>query len=145
MWAITATLLLAGCGGDNDGPTGLGPDDPFAPELGIDLASMTQTASGMFFKDIVVGTGTEVSSGVNVFVEFTGWLKDGSEFDSGAFDFDVGVGAVIPGFDEGVMNMRVGGVRKIVLPPDLAYGSAGTRGIPGNATLIFEIEVTSVQ
>ncbi len=145
MWAITATVLLAGCGGDNDGPTGLGPDDPFAPELGIDLASMTQTASGMFFADIVVGNGAEVVPGVKIVVDFTGWLKNGTVFDSGSFPFTAGVGAAIPGFDEGVLNMRVGGIRKIVLPPNLAYGSRGTDGIPGNATLIFEIEVTSVQ
>ncbi|RMH19747.1 MAG: FKBP-type peptidyl-prolyl cis-trans isomerase [Gemmatimonadetes bacterium] len=108
---------------------------------------MTQTALGTWIEDVVVGTGAEVQPGSQVTVEFTGWFPDGREFDSGVFSFVAGVGQVIVGFDDAVMNMRVGGVRKAVLPPQLAYGSRGTPDgtIPPNATLVFEIEVTDVQ
>ena len=77
-------------------------------------------------------------------VAYTGWLSDGSEFDSGEFPFTVGSGQVIPGFSLGVDGMRIGGKRKIIIPPELAYGSTATGPIPAGSILVFDIEVLTV-
>ena len=103
--------------------------------------------------DLVVGTGTIAAPGNQLTVAYTGWLHDsskpdakGSQFDSSTnFPFRLGVGAVIRGWDQGVAGMRVGGQRRLVIPPDLAYGSAGNGPIPPNATLVFDITLNSVQ
>jgi FKBP-type peptidyl-prolyl cis-trans isomerase FkpA len=103
--------------------------------------------------DVVVGTGTVVNTGSRVTVAYAGWLHDssktdakGTQFDtSTSFAFQVGLGQVIKGWDQGVPGMRVGGTRRLVLPPDLAYGSSGAGPIPPNATLVFDISLLSVQ
>jgi len=98
----------------------------------------------------VVGSGDEAQVGQNVRVHYTGWLTDGTKFDSSVdrgqpFDFPLGGGAVIRGWDDGVAGMRVGGKRKLVIPPDLAYGERGAGGvIPPNATLTFEVELVRI-
>ncbi len=103
------------------------------------------------FEDITVGDGTEAVRGDMVAVHYTGWLIDGTKFDSSKdrdrpFTFQLGVGQVIKGWDQGVRGMRVGGVRKLTIPPELAYGPRGAGGgvIPPNSTLIFEIELLGV-
>jgi peptidylprolyl isomerase len=106
-----------------------------------------KTASGLSYIDLVKGTGAAPTSGKNVTVHYTGWLEDGKKFDSSLdrgqpFVFRIGAGEVIPGWDEGVMSMRVGGKRKLVIPSSMGYGAAGAGGvIPPNATLIFEVEL----
>ena len=104
--------------------------------------------------DLVVGAGTQAGAGNRVTVAYTGWLYDagrtdgkGSQFDSmPSYAFTLGAGQVIKGWDQGVVGMKVGGQRRLVITPDLAYGSAGAGGvIPGNATLVFDIAVLSVQ
>ena len=105
--------------------------------------------------DLTVGTGAQVGAPNRVTVSYTGWLYDanrtdnkGTQFDSStAFTFTIGAGQVIKGWDQGVSGMRVGGQRRLVLPPDLAYGSTGAGGgvIPPNATLVFDITLFSVQ
>jgi len=101
-------------------------------------------------KDIVKGNGTEAVNFANVSVHYTGWLMDGTKFDSSldrdsAFSFTVGQGDVIPGWDMGVKGMRVGGKRELIIPPHLAYGKKGAGGvIPGNATLKFVVELLDV-
>jgi len=108
------------------------------------------TASGLRYYDLAVGDGPIVQNGMQVTVHYSGWLTDGSQFDSSLdrgepFSFVIGRGQLIPGWEEGVLGMRVGGRRQLVIPPDLGYGSQGAGGvIPPDATLIFEVEVLSV-
>lgn len=110
-------------------------------------AGAVKTASGLSYTDLVAGTGAAPTSGKNVTVHYTGWLEDGKKFDSSLdrgqpFVFRIGAGEVIPGWDEGVMSMKVGGKRKLIIPAQLGYGAAGAGGvIPPNATLIFEVEL----
>lgn len=109
------------------------------------------TASGLRITDLVVGTGAEASSGQTVVVHYRGTLEDGRQFDASydrgtPFSFPLGAGRVIKGWDEGVQGMKVGGKRKLVIPPDLGYGTRGAGGvIPPNATLIFEVELLEVK
>jgi FKBP-type peptidyl-prolyl cis-trans isomerase FkpA len=108
------------------------------------------TASGLVFEDLVVGSGAAASAGQQVTVHYTGWLVNGTKFDSSKdrddpFDFPLGAGHVIRGWDEGVQGMQVGGKRKLTIPPALGYGARGAGGvIPPNATLIFEVELLGV-
>jgi len=112
----------------------------------------------MIKTDVVVGAGGEATVGMSVSVHYTGWLYDeaapdhkGKKFDSSrdrgeAFDFPLGAGRVIKGWDQGVAGMKVGGQRTLIIPPDLAYGSRGAGGvIPANATLVFDVELLGVR
>jgi FKBP-type peptidyl-prolyl cis-trans isomerase FkpA len=135
---LLALVMVAACGGDgNSNPTG--------PTTAAPPYSQT---------DLVVGTGAAAVSGNQVTVAYTGWLYDatrpdskGAQFDSNAsFSFRLGTGAVIRGWDQGVPGIRVGGQRRLVLPPDLAYGSSGRPPtIPPNSTLVFDITLNAVQ
>ncbi|WP_298958140.1 FKBP-type peptidyl-prolyl cis-trans isomerase [uncultured Methylobacterium sp.] len=118
-------------------------------------AEFTTTPSGLKVKDEVVGTGPEPKAGQTVDVHYTGWLDDkgkrGRKFDSSLdrkqpLSFAVGTGQVIRGWDEGLLSMKVGGKRTLVIPPDLGYGARGAGGvIPANATLIFDVELLGVR
>ena len=109
------------------------------------------TPSGLKYIDEVVGTGPSPQKGQQVTVHYVGTLEDGKKFDSSRdrnqpFTFTIGIGQVIKGWDEGVMSMKVGGKRKLIIPPDLGYGSRGAPpAIPPNATLTFEVELLSVK
>jgi peptidylprolyl isomerase len=109
------------------------------------------TASGLQYVDVKPGTGPSPQAGQTAVVHYTGWLADGKKFDSSKdrgkpFSFRVGQGQVIKGWDEGVVTMKVGGTRKLIIPPNLAYGAAGAGGvIPPNATLTFEVELLDVK
>ncbi len=109
------------------------------------------TKSGLKYIDEVVGTGAEAKAGNTVDVHYTGTLKDGTKFDSSKdrgkpFSFPLGAGRVIKGWDEGVAGMKVGGKRKLIIPPDLAYGKRGAGGvIPPDAELTFEVELLGVR
>jgi FKBP-type peptidyl-prolyl cis-trans isomerase FkpA len=115
---------------------------------------METTASGLQYEDTVPGTGDEAQAGQHVTVHYTGWLYNdgvkGAKFDSSKdrrdpFEFGLGGGQVIRGWDEGVQGMKVGGTRLLVIPPDLGYGARGAGGvIPPNATLMFEVELLAV-
>jgi peptidylprolyl isomerase len=130
------------------------PTDSAAPEETIPLSEtsdkLVTTESGLQYEDIVVGTGAEPRVGQTVQVHYTGTLVDGTKFDSSRdrnqpFGFPIGTGRVIKGWDEGVISMRVGGRRRLVIPPELGYGARGAGGvIPPNATLIFDVELLRV-
>lgn len=113
--------------------------------------TMTTTASGLKYVDLVVGKGASPVQGKQVKVHYTGTLENGTKFDSSVdrrqpFSFVIGVGQVIKGWDEGVMGMKVGGKRKLVIPANLGYGARGAGGvIPPNATLLFDVELLDVQ
>ncbi|MBV8623997.1 MAG: FKBP-type peptidyl-prolyl cis-trans isomerase [Herbaspirillum sp.] len=117
--------------------------------------STITTASGLQYEEINIGGGDEAKAGSHVTVHYTGWLQNadgsaGSKFDSSKdrndpFAFPLGAGHVIKGWDEGVQGMKVGGVRKLIIPAGLGYGARGAGGvIPPNATLIFEVELLAV-
>ncbi len=108
------------------------------------------TASGLKYVDEVVGTGPSPKSGQNVTVNYTGTLENGTKFDSSfdhgqPFTFPIGVGKVIKGWDEGVMTMKVGGKRRLMVPSNLGYGPSGNGTIPPNASLNFEVELLDVK
>lgn len=132
--AMVVVLLLTGCGDKN----------PAEEET-------VTTKTGLQYVDIKVGEGDMPKLGDTVVVHYTGWLEDGTKFDSSVdrgepFEFSIGLGQVISGWDEGVGTMRVGGVRKLIIPPDLGYGAGGAGGvIPANATLIFEVELLEIR
>lgn len=122
----------------------------YADELEVDLASMQRSDTGLLWETVEAGSGEVARTGDVVSVHYTGWLPDGTKFDSSRdrgepFEFLVGAGRVISGWDEGVSGMRVGEVRRLVIPPALGYGASGAGGvIPPNATLVFEVELLEV-
>jgi FKBP-type peptidyl-prolyl cis-trans isomerase FkpA len=137
-WILIGMVLAAsGCSSSNS---------PSSPTVSLPRAEFTQT-------DLRVGTGTTASNGRSLTVSYTGWIYDparpdgkGTQFDSGpSFPFTLGSGGVIRGWDLGVVGMRVGGQRRLTIPPELAYGSAGRGSIPPNASLVFDIELLNVQ
>ena len=114
-------------------------------------SELTTTPSGLQYQDLVVGTGEDARAGATAIVHYTGWLEDGTKFDSSLdrgtpFEFVIGQGQVIKGWDEGVGTMKVGGKRELIIPPDLAYGDRGAGSvIPPGATLKFEVELIGLR
>jgi FKBP-type peptidyl-prolyl cis-trans isomerase FkpA len=149
LMVLTLTLLL-GCSekADRSGPPATG---AFSAALGIDTAAMTKTPSGLRYQDVAQGNGPEATAGKTVSVHYTGWLPNGEKFDSSRdrnqpFGFTLGAGQVIAGWDEGVAGMKAGGRRKLVIPPDLGYGTSGAPpDIPPGATLVFDVELLDVR
>ena len=148
-WRLVAALaamiaLVAATGGRAD--------DPGQTEK---EKKMTKTESGLQYRDIKEGTGEKPKTGQTCVMHYTGWLWEngakGKKFDSSVdrgepFDFPIGTGRVIKGWDEGVLSMKVGGKRELLIPPNLGYGSRGAgRVIPPNATLLFEVELLKIQ
>lgn len=126
-------------------------DKLFTSKSTMDDLDWTTTASGLQIADTVIGSGNPVKPGDTVSVHYTGFLTDGTKFDSSLdrntpFEFTVGQGRVIPGWEEGLVGMQVGGKRSLLVPPDLGYGVQGYPPIiPGNAILRFEIELIAIQ
>lgn len=149
----TSVAALAACGGGSDRPNL--PQEyqvarHYAPGLNVDLDSMTMKSDGLYYEDLVVGEGARADSGDVVTVQYTGWLPDGTQFDSSRdrdrpFETALGYGRVIQGWDQGIVGMHAGGRRILVIPPGLAYGTTRRGSIPANATLVFDVELVSVQ
>lgn len=143
---IVAAGALAGC--KADGTAAKGTDTMTTKSA--DGQEVT-TASGLKYTDLKVGDGASPAPGQICVMHYTGWLTDGKKFDSSLdrgqpFEFPIGQGRVIRGWDEGVATMKIGGKRKLVIPPDLGYGDRGAGGvIPGGATLIFEVELLGLK
>jgi hypothetical protein len=150
--ALLSGLVIASLASACDDPTG--PRDPvdiaYAVELDVDFSRMTETDTGLWYEDITIGTGPAVTAGDRVRVLYMGWLANGTLFDSNddadaPLEFRVGLGQVIPGWDEGLLDMQPGGVRKLVIRPGLGYGSRTVGEIPGNSTLVFTITLLGYQ
>ena len=142
-------FAVAGCGGKADDRAAA--TTSFSASLGVDTTALTRTLSGLRYQDVAPGDGKEATAGKVVLVHYTGWLPNGEKFDSSRdrndpFSFTLGAGQVIAGWDEGVAGMKVGGRRKLVIPPDLGYGTAGAPpDIPPGATLVFDVELLEVR
>jgi FKBP-type peptidyl-prolyl cis-trans isomerase len=146
---LLLTLLLAGCGGSSAPVAALPAGNlPGAPVKG----AAVKTASGLEYYVLDAGDGLAAKSGQTVTVNYTGWLLDGTKFDSSldrheTFSFPLGAGQVVKGWDEGVAGMRVGEKRKLIIPAALGYGSTGAGGgvIPPNATLVFDVSLVNAK
>jgi FKBP-type peptidyl-prolyl cis-trans isomerase len=156
--AALVIIALAGCAASRAGrvsqaqPAQSVTQQPAKPGAPQTTAGEVTTPSGLKYQDLVVGNGAMAEEGTQVMVNYTGWLTDGTKFDSSLdpgrtpLPFTIGAGMVIRGWDEGVKGMRVGGKRKLTIPPDLAYGERGYPPvIPANSTLIFDVEFVSVK
>ena len=140
---MTTLLLMIAMGVLMSAQTSTGPEK---------VQKYKSLPSGLEYADLKVGTGPEARSGQTVTVHYTGWLTNGKKFDSSVdrgtpFEFPIGQGRVIKGWDEGVATMKVGGKRTLLIPPQLGYGSrgAGNGLIPPNATLLFEVELIAIK
>lgn len=151
---LPLVLTLAACGGDENGPAEVVLQDPadisYAPSLGVDLSAMELQPSGLYIRDLQEGEGEPTVAGDVMVVHYSGWLNDGTLFDSShsrntPFAVPTGAGQVIAGWEEGLPGMRVGGVRQLVIPPQLAYGAQSPSPfIPAGSVLIFEVELLEV-
>jgi len=174
LGGASALLLLSGCGVDDSGGTAQNATttDTGAPAAGSstsssasgDCASVqprtddfhqavtlgTTTKDGLKYGDITVGTGAQAATGQHITMQYTGWLQDGTSFDSSRkqggspFPFTLGNGEVIKGWDEGIPGMKLGGVRRLLIPPTLGYGASGSGPIPPNATLTFDVQLICI-
>jgi FKBP-type peptidyl-prolyl cis-trans isomerase len=129
LLTLVCLATLAACGGDDTGTS-------------------ASTGGTLVVEDLVVGTGATAAVGDTVTVHYRGTFTNGSVFDTSyggnPFSFRLGAGQVIPGFDQGIVGMRVGGKRRLTIPPSLGYGSQGSGPIPGNTTILFEVELVSI-
>lgn len=123
-------------------------DTVFASGLGIDLTKMTKTASGLYYQDLTPGGGIAAASGNHVTVHYTGFLSNGTTFDTSIgktpFGFTIGASQVIKGWDEGMIGVRVGGTRRLIVPPALGYGPVQNGAIPPNSVLVFNVQLISI-
>lgn len=161
MRVLILGLLSAGCAAKDAPSPAPAPSAPlgapagiestsFAPALGVDLAASTKTPTGLYYRDLQVGSGATVAAGQRASMRYTGWLADGTQFDSNSPDgapyvFLIGARKVIDGWGQGVTGMRVGGKRQLIIPPALGYGVASNGPIPANAILVFTVELLAVQ
>jgi peptidylprolyl isomerase len=157
---LTVPLVACGGGGEEASPTPTTPATqatPTAPATQVQggppavSGTPTVTETGLQYIDIKVGTGDSPQTGQTVEAHYTGWLADGTKFASSLdggepISFVIGTSQVIKGWDEGLASMKVGGQRRLIIPPDLAYGASGSPPvIPANAQLIFDVELVSIK
>jgi peptidylprolyl isomerase len=149
---VVLPVALAACAGGAARPSGIPPLEalPFASTLNVDLSRMTKTPTGLYYRDIEVGTGAVIRTRDVVRVNYKGWLSNGELFDgtpddSPGIPVELGRGQAIAGWDQGIPGMRVGGKRQLVIPPKLGYGSSQAGMIPADAVLVFVVTVVSVK
>jgi FKBP-type peptidyl-prolyl cis-trans isomerase len=154
--AALLPLAFTACLEGTDYSTNAFPDIPieqttFAAGLNVNLAASTKTATGLYYRDVAVGTGATVTSNSRVSVYYAGYLANGSLFDSQTSPsapygpIQLGTGAFIKGWEEGLVGMKTGGTRQLIIPPSLGYGASGNNAIPPNAVLVFNIQLVAVQ
>jgi len=147
MLSLCLLLALSSACGDSGDPTKV----TYAAFLGVDLTAMNRGDSGLYTLDQEVGTGVEATNGRSLEVHYSGWLPDGTLFDTSRregrqpFTFTLGQGRVIQGWDQGLVGMRVGGKRRLIIPSELGYGSAGSGAIPPDSVLVFDVELLSAR
>jgi len=149
---LVTVSILAGCAGGG-APGTPAPHDPealtFAPSLGVDLAAMQKTPAGLYLLDAKVGDGPIANRSSTVTVRYIGYLADGTVFDAATaearYECRLGTGTVIRGWDLGIPGMKVGGVRRLVVRPSLAYRGQSAGSVPPNSTLVFDIELMRVR
>jgi FKBP-type peptidyl-prolyl cis-trans isomerase FkpA len=143
-WLLVACVVASAA-------TGLrgGQDPVFATSLGVDLSTM-ERSGGVYWRDLAIGQGTTARDGSKLTIHYTGWLADGTRFESSRdgdepVTFTLGERRAIRGWEEGIRGMRVGGTRQLVIPPRLAYGGRGVPGrVPPNASLVFEVDLVAM-
>lgn len=156
--SATALLLsfAAACSKSSEPtpPVSSNPSNPatetFAASLGVNLSQMTKLSDNLYIQDVIGGGGTAAAAGKSLNVTYTGWLANGTQFDSNVngatLPFVLGIGKVVQGWDQGLVGMRAGGTRRLVIGSALGYGTAGSAPrIPANATLVFVVQLVSVQ
>ena len=125
------------------------PSATFNPDLNIDLGAMMRTSSGLYYEDMAMGSGDVARRGSRLSVQYIGWLRDGKEFDRNPpttpLDVRLGTTHIIKGWEEGLTGMKPGGVRQLVIPPNLGYGDEAVGNIPPNSILVFVVRVLSVK
>ncbi len=147
---LGAAALLSACGSESTAPNI--PSNPavetYASPLGVTIASMTKRSDNLYVQDLVIGTGAEAIAGDSISVAYSGFLINGSRFDTsvgrGPFEFKLGLGRVIPGWDQGLAGMKVGGKRKLVIGSEFGYRNQRQGPIPANSTLVFDVELLGV-
>jgi peptidylprolyl isomerase len=164
--ALGVVTCLAACGGDelptpvpatSSGGAATGaatcvsaPSAPAVPDKFSDSVALATLPDGLQYGDFAVGPGTTPTHGANITVQYTGWLTNGTMFDSSRksgrtpFAFAIGTNAVIKGWDEGILTMHVGGKRRLVIPPSLGYGSQANGPISANSTLVFDVTLLAI-
>jgi len=147
LFLLAGTLLTAGCA---TAPAATPEEVAFAPSLNVNLSTMERLPSGVYVRDLREGAGAAARSGQQVAVHFVGWLADGTQFDGLASpnmpaEFRLGAGEVIRGWDLGLVGMREGGQRMLVVPAAQGYGARRTGNVPPNSVLVFVVELQRVR
>lgn len=149
LLSLTACSESLSPGSGSDGTPSNPATETYATALGVNIANMTKKSDALYIQDITVGTGAEAVNLRTLGVTYTGWLVNGTKFDSNVggafFSFVLGAGSVITGWDQGVLGMRVGGKRRLVIGSALGYRGSGSGSIPPNATLVFDVELKTLQ
>jgi peptidylprolyl isomerase len=155
MWtvAVMTGAVMVGCADSGPDQSRVPAErrvaERYASALDVELAEMERRPTGLYVQDVVMGEGARADSGDIVTVHYTGWLPQGTKFDSSRdsgepFEVAIGYGRVIDGWDQGIVGMHVGGQRRLVIPPSMGYGEGGMGPIPGNSTLVFDVELLDV-
>jgi FKBP-type peptidyl-prolyl cis-trans isomerase len=143
--AVLTLILVVSCDLNDFRSRPVTDPNAFSAALDVQPEKLTTSPSGLRYRDLAPGSGAVAKAGDTLKVRYTGWLTNGHKFDSGVFSFTLGRQQVIEGWDEGLAGMRVGGRRKLVVPPELGYGPQDMGDIPPNSTLVFDVELLGVE